>query len=67
MAGLGCLMSERSSRFPVVRRAAKQDLLGLRRLDSSALFLDAQEIVIVHSGQEYRLRITRYDKLILTK
>ena len=38
-----------------------------RRLDSAALFERAREIVIVHGGQEYRLRITRSDKLILTK
>ena len=38
-----------------------------RRLDSTALFQRAREIVIVHGGQEYRLRITKADKLILTK
>jgi hemin uptake protein HemP len=40
---------------------------GPRRLDSAALFQRAREIVIVHGGQEYRLRITKADKLILTK
>ena len=40
---------------------------GLRRLDSAALFQRAREIVIVHGGHEYRLRITKADKLILTK
>ena len=39
---------------------------GPRRLDSAALFERAREIVIVHGGQEYRLRITRAGKLILT-
>lgn len=34
---------------------------------SAALFRGRREIVIVHHGQEYRLRITRADKLILTK
>ena len=38
-----------------------------RRLDSTALFDQDREIVIVHRGQEYRLRITKSDKLILTK
>jgi hemin uptake protein HemP len=38
-----------------------------RRIPSTALFCDRREIVIVHRGQEYRLRITRADKLILTK
>ncbi len=38
-----------------------------KRLDSRDLFGDAQEILINHVGQEYRLRITRQGKLILTK
>jgi hemin uptake protein HemP len=37
------------------------------RVHSTALFRDAREVVIVHRGQEYRLRITKADKLILTK
>lgn len=40
---------------------------GPPRLDSAALFQRAREIAIVHGGQEYRLRITKADKLILTK
>lgn len=40
---------------------------GPRRIDSDALFRDERQIVIVHRGQEYRLRITKADKLILTK
>ena len=31
------------------------------------LFRGAKEIVIRHQGDDYRLRITRNDKLILTK
>ena len=38
-----------------------------RRLESAALFQLEREVVIVHHGQEYRLRITKSDKLILTK
>jgi hemin uptake protein HemP len=38
-----------------------------RRVDSPSLFRGDREVVIVHQGQEYRLRITRADKLILTK
>jgi len=34
---------------------------------SDELFRGGQEIVIVHHDQEYRLRITRAGKLILTK
>ena len=40
---------------------------ALRRLDSAALLGRQREVVIVHRGQEYRLRLTRSDKLILTK
>ena len=37
------------------------------KLDSHALFEGRKEIIIIHQDQEYRLRITRQDKLILTK
>jgi hemin uptake protein HemP len=39
---------------------------GPRSIDSATLFGGAQEILIQHSGREYRLRRTRLDKLILT-
>jgi hemin uptake protein HemP len=38
-----------------------------RRIHSPTLFEGSREVVIVHQGQEYRLRVTRADKLILTK
>jgi hemin uptake protein HemP len=38
-----------------------------RRVESVTLFQLDRELVIVHHGQEYRLRITKSDKLILTK
>ncbi len=38
-----------------------------RHISSTALFRGHGEIVIVHAGQEYRLRITKANKLILTK
>jgi hemin uptake protein HemP len=37
------------------------------RVESTTLFQLGRELVIVHHGQEYRLRITKSDKLILTK
>jgi hemin uptake protein HemP len=40
---------------------------GPRRIDSGALLQREREIVIVHRGQEYHLRVTKSDKLILTK
>ena len=38
-----------------------------RQISSTSLFHGRHEIVILHQGQEYRLRITKADKLILTK
>ena len=37
------------------------------RIDSARLLDGARELVIEHAGQEYHLRLTRNDKLILTK
>ena len=37
------------------------------RIDSQHLFQGGRELFIAHAGQEYRLRLTRNDKLILTK
>lgn len=36
-------------------------------VSAELLFRGAKEIVIRHQGDDYRLRITRNDKLILTK
>ncbi len=37
------------------------------RIASAELFNGRREVVIVHHGTEYRLHITKADKLILTK
>jgi len=37
------------------------------RIASDELFHGGREIVIIHRGSEYRLHITKTDKLILTK
>ncbi|MFM9913230.1 MAG: hemin uptake protein HemP [Methylophilaceae bacterium] len=37
------------------------------RIKSSALFGQARELLIEHSGNEYLLQITGQDKLLLTK
>jgi hemin uptake protein HemP len=37
------------------------------RIDSRRLLAGGRELVIDHAGQQYRLRLTRNDKLILTK
>ena len=38
-----------------------------RTIASSELFGGQTEVLILHNGEEYRLRVTRQDKLILTK
>jgi hemin uptake protein HemP len=38
-----------------------------QHIDSRRLMSGASELVIEHAGQKYRLRLTRNDKLILTK
>lgn len=40
---------------------------GTVRITTSQLFQGQRYVVIMHSGQEYRLQITRSGKLILTK
>jgi hemin uptake protein HemP len=41
-------------------------LTALNRVSSEALLGAAKELVIVHNGREYRLRLTQNGKLILT-
>ncbi len=36
-------------------------------IDSQHLLQGGRELFIAHAGEEYRLRLTRNDKLILTK
>lgn len=37
-----------------------------QRVASQALLGPSRELIIVHNGREYRLRLTQNDKLILT-
>jgi hemin uptake protein HemP len=48
-----------------VAATASQAPVGV--VESERLFQGGQEVVIRHAGTEYRLRITRQNKLILTK
>ena len=41
-------------------------LAGLRKVALQELLNGARELVIVHNGREYRLRLTQNGKLILT-
>ncbi|MEO8686489.1 MAG: hemin uptake protein HemP [Devosia sp.] len=47
--------------------SAQDATISPRSIDSAALFAGNNELVILHNGTPYRLRITRQDKLILTK
>jgi hemin uptake protein HemP len=40
---------------------------GPPRVESRHLFAGGPEVLIAHEGEQYRLRITRQGKLILTK
>lgn len=40
---------------------------SVRRTSSQSLLEGSRELVIEHEGSEYHLRLTRNDKLILTK
>jgi hemin uptake protein HemP len=41
--------------------------LPQRRFTSEALMAGNREVIVEHRGQQYRLRVTSNDKLILTK
>jgi hemin uptake protein HemP len=41
--------------------------MALRTVTSNELLAGQHEIIILHDGVEYRLRITNNNKLILTK
>jgi len=55
--------SSKESREPAERSSAPEHPI----VQSRELFGAEREVVIVHREQAYRLRITRTDKLILTK
>jgi hemin uptake protein HemP len=49
------------------RAAAIAPRFAIPRVDSLRLLDGGRELVIQHGAEEYRLRLTRNDKLILTK
>ena len=59
-------MSESAPETPPVARLGA-GAPPAARVASSELFRGRREVVIEHHGQEYRLLITKADKLILTK
>lgn len=57
--------------LPTSRRQKLQPVAShapeTRHISSQSLLDGARELVIQHEGSEYHLRLTRNDKLILTK
>ena len=49
---------------PAPKAAAPQE--ALRKVSSEALLGANRELLILHNGREYRLRLTQNGKLILT-
>ncbi len=49
------------------RRMAPVRNIPVRVIESQVLLDGSRELVIAHQGQSYHLRLTRNDKLILTK
>ncbi|NKC29982.1 hemin uptake protein HemP [Falsiroseomonas selenitidurans] len=47
--------------------ALPQDSAAPARITSTDLLRGAREVLILHHGETYRLRLTSNDKLILTK
>lgn len=59
------LTLQRSSLFPSLSTLRTQ--VSKTRLKSEDLFRNGCELIIEHRGEEYRLKLTRNDKLILNK
>ncbi len=57
----------RSLRLLSLKPAAAADARATRRISSQLLLNGERELLIQHQGSEYHLRLTRNDKLILTK
>jgi hemin uptake protein HemP len=60
--------------LPLTDNGGRENVVALRaappvarRIESTRLLDGSRELVIEHQGNEYHLRLTRNDKLILTK
>lgn len=60
-------MQSSTATLSLPRSATPNRAASLPRLRSEDLFRSSHELIIEHQGQEYRLRLTRNDKLILNK
>ncbi|WP_449427623.1 hemin uptake protein HemP [Rhodanobacter umsongensis] len=59
-------LSPRSIQRPALQPRVP-GITATRHVSSQSLLDGARELVIQHQGSEYHLRLTRNDKLILTK
>lgn len=53
--------------FELENKETFESFSKARRLTTEMLFEGRTEVLIIHRDEEYRLRITKNDKLILTK
>lgn len=51
---------------PLHHPAPARELVSTQRIESRDLLGAGNELVILHNGREYRLRLTQNGKLILT-
>ena len=63
---LSLIPAQASPRRPTLEPVASV-VAAARRVSSQSLLGGGRELVIQHQGSEYHLRLTRNDKLILTK
>lgn len=49
------------------KRKTGKEMPHHKSITSEELLQNVQELIIVHAGEQYRLRITSNNKLILTK
>ena len=63
----GAELPARSFGLLSLKTPASLDPSETRRVSSQSLLKGERELVIQHQGNEYHLRLTRNDKLILTK
>jgi hemin uptake protein HemP len=60
-------LSDQAPATPQAKRRAMPAGEAPARFDTAFLFEGSSEVRLLHRGQEYRLRVTKHGKLILTK
>jgi hemin uptake protein HemP len=60
-------MSDTKAGRPSVPPAGTAPESGPRRIDLTSILRGDREVIIAHGVDEYRLRLTSNDKLLLTK